>query len=454
MSLHVVILAAGKGTRMHSALPKVLHKIAGKPMVQHVIDTAHSLKAEKIHLVYGHGGDQMKMAIKDESLNWVYQSEQLGTGHAVNQAMPFIPDEADVLVLYGDTPLIESETLKNLIAVHKENGFGLLTVDLDNPTGYGRILRKDNFVYGIVEQKDASDEQRKIQEVNTGVMLAPVYGMKRWLSALTNNNAQGEYYLTDVIHSAYVDGVTIGTTQPSCNKEVEGANDRLQLATLERFYQKRSAEKLMRQGVSLIDPTRFDLRGFLICGHDVEIDINVIIEGNVSLGHNVKIGAGCILKDCSIADNSVISPYSIIEQSDLKKFCTIGPFARIRPGSVLEDDVHVGNFVELKNAKLGTGTKAGHLSYLGDSKIGNNVNIGAGTITCNYDGANKHQTVIGNDVFVGSDTQLVAPVNVADGVTIGAGTTVTRDIQQNELVISRVEQKHIQGWKRPIKNKK
>lgn len=454
MSLHVVILAAGKGTRMRSQLPKVLHPVAGKPMVQHVINTAQNLGAAKIHLVYGHGGEMMKQTIQNESLNWVLQSEQLGTGHAVNQAMPHIPDDADVLVLYGDTPLIELETLQDLLNVRRQAGFGLLTVNLANPTGYGRILRHNDSVCGIVEQKDASAEQLLIQEVNTGVVLAPAVGMRKWLSGLTNQNAQGEYYLTDVIAAAYADGVKIGTAQPLNAQEVEGANDRIQLARLERYYQQRAATALMKNGVTLIDPDRFDVRGELVCGEDVVIDVNVVIEGRVTLGDRVQIGAGCVLKNCSIAANSIISPYSVIEQSELKQGCTIGPFARIRPGSVLEEDVHVGNFVELKNAKLGIGTKAGHLSYLGDSEIGSNVNIGAGTITCNYDGANKHKTIIGNDVFVGSDTQLVAPVVVADGVTIGAGTTVTKDIQPHELVISRVPQLHIQGWKRPVKIKK
>ena len=454
MALHVIILAAGKGTRMRSSLPKVLHPVAGRPMVSHVIDTAKSLNAEKIHLVYGHGGEIMQARLHEPELAWVLQAEQLGTGHAVAQAMPGIPDDANVLVLYGDTPLITTTTLQLLLQTQPVDGIGLLTVTLPNPTGYGRILRVNEQVVGIVEQKDASPEQQAITEVNTGVLVAPAKQMKEWLSGLTNQNAQGEYYLTDVIAAAHQAGSSIQTAQPSCVQEVEGANNRLQLAQLERFYQKRAAEQLMLDGVTLLDPARFDLRGSLTCGDDVVLDANVIIEGHVELGHRVQLGAGCILKDCKIANDSIISPYTVIESSTLAEGCTVGPFARLRPGAELAAQAHVGNFVELKNAKLGLGSKAGHLSYLGDSEIGANVNIGAGTITCNYDGANKHKTIIEDDVFVGSDTQLVAPVKIAKGATLGAGCTITRDVGEDELVITRVPQRHITGWQRPVKQKK
>ncbi len=454
MSLHVVILAAGKGTRMRSSLPKVLHPVAGRPMVSHVIATAHQLGADAIHLVYGHGGELLQQRLDDASVQWVLQAEQLGTGHAVAQATPTIPDEAQVLVLYGDTPLITSATLQKLLAVQPVGGIGLLTVTLANPTGYGRIVREQGEVVGIIEQKDANAEQLAITEVNTGVLVAPANKLKQWLAALNCQNAQGEYYLTDVIAAAHRDGAAIATAQPAEAAETEGANNRLQLAALERFYQHREANRLMLEGVTLLDPARFDLRGTLVCGEDVILDTNVIIEGKVELGHRVHIGSGCVLKDCVIADDSIISPYTVIESSKLARATTVGPFARLRPGSVLGEEAHVGNFVEIKNTSLGFGSKAGHLSYLGDSEIGRDVNIGAGTITCNYDGANKHKTVIEDNVFVGSDTQLVAPVMVRKGATIGAGTTVTREIGENELVITRVPQRHIANWQRPVKIKK
>ena len=454
MSLHVVILAAGKGTRMRSSLPKVLHPVAGRPMVSHVIATAQQLGAEAVHLVYGHGGELLQQRLNDAQVTWVLQAEQLGTGHAVAQATPAIPDDAQVLVLYGDTPLITAATLEQLLAVQPAGGIGLLTVNLVNPTGYGRIVRENGAVVGIIEQKDASAEQLAISEVNTGVLVAPAAKLKQWLAGLTCQNAQGEYYLTDVIGAAHRDGAAIATAQPTEAAETEGANNRLQLAALERFYQRREADRLMLEGVTLLDPARFDLRGSLVCGEDVILDTNVIIEGQVELGHRVRIGTGCVLKDCVIADDSVISPYTVIESSKLARATTVGPFARLRPGSVLGEEAHVGNFVEIKNATLGFGSKAGHLSYLGDSEIGADVNIGAGTITCNYDGANKHKTIIEDNVFVGSDTQLVAPVTVRKGATIGAGTTVTREVGENELVITRVPQRHVANWQRPVKIKK
>ncbi|AIR60081.1 bifunctional N-acetylglucosamine-1-phosphate uridyltransferase/glucosamine-1-phosphate acetyltransferase [Cedecea neteri] len=452
-AMSVVILAAGKGTRMYSDLPKVLHTLAGKPMVQHVIDAANKSGAQRVNLVYGHGGDLLKQTLNDDSLNWVLQAEQLGTGHAMQMAAPFFADDEDILMLYGDVPLISLETLQRLREAKPQGGIGLLTVKLDDPTGYGRIARENGKVVGIVEHKDASEAQRKINEINTGILVANGADLKRWLGKLDNNNAQGEFYITDIIALAHGEGREIAAVHPDRLSEVEGVNNRLQLSRLERVYQTEQADKLLLAGVMLRDPARFDLRGELTHGRDVEIDTNVIVEGRVTLGNRVKIGTGCVIKNAVIGDDCEISPYTVIEDATLEAACTIGPFARLRPGAELAEGAHVGNFVEMKKARLGKGSKAGHLSYLGDAEIGDNVNIGAGTITCNYDGANKHKTIIGDDVFVGSDTQLVAPVTVASGVTIGAGTTVTRDIAENELVISRVKQKHIQGWQRPVKKK-
>lgn len=458
MNLSVVVLAAGKGTRMYSDLPKVLHKVAGKPMVKHVIDTAKSLDAENIHLIYGHGGDLMQERLKDEPVNWVLQAEQLGTGHAMQQAAPFFKDDENIVMLYGDAPLITKETLEELIAAKPENGIALLTVKLDNPTGYGRILREngssEGTVVGIVEQKDANEEQLKIQEVNTGVMVASGASFKKWLGRLDNNNAQQEYYITDVIAFANQDGFKVNAVQASEFMEVEGANNRLQLAALERFYQKTQAEKLMLGGVRVIDPARIDVRGEVEHGKDVEIDVNVILEGNVKLGNNVKIGAGTVLINCEIGDNVEVKPYSVIEDAKVGAKAAIGPFSRLRPGANLAEETHVGNFVEIKNAEVGKGSKVNHLTYVGDAEVGTNCNIGAGTITCNYDGANKFKTIIGDDVFVGSDSQLVAPVTIKSGATIGAGATVTKDVEENELVITRVPQRHIKNWERPKKKSK
>lgn len=452
-AMSVVILAAGKGTRMYSDLPKVLHTLAGKPMVQHVIDAANKLGAQRVNLVYGHGGELLKQTLRDDSLNWVLQAEQLGTGHAMQMAAPFFADDEDILMLYGDVPLISVDTLRRLREAKPQGGIGLLTVKLDDPTGYGRIARENGQVVGIVEHKDASEEQRKINEINTGILVANGADLKRWLGKLNNNNAQGEFYITDIIALAHAEGREIAAVHPDRLSEVEGVNNRLQLSRLERVFQTEQADKLLLAGVMLRDPARFDLRGELVHGRDVEIDTNVIVEGKVELGNRVKIGTGCVIKNAVIGDDCEISPYTVIEDATLEAACTIGPFARLRPGAELAEGAHVGNFVEMKKARLGKGSKAGHLSYLGDAEIGDNVNIGAGTITCNYDGANKHKTIIGDDVFVGSDTQLVAPVTVARGVTIGAGTTVTRDVAENELVISRVKQTHIQGWQRPVKKK-
>ena len=407
-ALSAVILAAGKGTRMYSDLPKVLHTIAGKPMVKHVIDTAHQLGAENIHLIYGHGGDLMRTHLANEQVNWVLQTEQLGTAHAVQQAAPFFKDNENIVVLYGDAPLITKETLEKLIKAKPENGIALLTVNLDNPTGYGRIIRE---------------------------------------------NAQGEYYLTDLIALANQDNCQVVAVQATDIMEVEGANNRLQLAALERYFQNKQASKLLLEGVMIYDPVRFDLRGTLEHGKDVEIDVNVIIEGSVKLGDRVKIGAGCVLKNVVIGNDVEIKPYSVLEDSAVGEKAAIGPFSRLRPGAELAAETHVGNFVEIKKSTVGKGSKVNHLTYVGDSEIGSNCNIGAGVITCNYDGANKFKTIIGDDVFVGSDTQLVAPVKVANGATIGAGTTITRDVSENELVITRVPQRHIQDWQRPTKKK-
>ncbi|ERK17014.1 MAG: bifunctional UDP-N-acetylglucosamine diphosphorylase/glucosamine-1-phosphate N-acetyltransferase GlmU [Pantoea sp.] len=452
-AMSVVILAAGKGTRMYSDLPKVLHTLAGKPMVQHVIDAATGLGAQQIHLVYGHGGDQLKAQLSGNTLNWVLQAQQLGTGHAMQQAAPWFADDEDIVMLYGDVPLISLETLQRLRSAKPAGGIGLLTVVLDNPTGYGRIVRENDTITGIVEQKDASPEQLKIQEINTGILIANGGDLKRWLSQLNNNNAQGEFYITDIIAMAHQEGRLVQAVHPARISETDGVNNRLQLAALERAYQAEQAEKLLLAGVMLRDPARFDLRGTLKHGRDVEIDTNVIIEGDVTLGDRVKIAAGCIIKNSVIADDCEISAYSVIEDANLAAACTVGPFARLRPGSELGEKAHVGNFVEMKKATLGKGSKAGHLSYLGDAEIGDDVNIGAGTITCNYDGANKSKTIIGDNVFVGSDTQLVAPVTVASGATIAAGTTVMKDVPAAVLVYNRKEQNQKAGWKRPEKKK-
>ncbi|PKG75560.1 bifunctional N-acetylglucosamine-1-phosphate uridyltransferase/glucosamine-1-phosphate acetyltransferase [Shewanella sp. GutCb] len=454
MALNVVILAAGKGTRMRSDLPKVLHPIAHKSMVQHVIDTAHDVGSDAIQLVYGYGADKLQAKLGEQQLNWILQAEQLGTGHAVAQANDNIADDDTVLILYGDVPLIQAATLDSLLAAREDGGLAILTVNLPNPMGYGRIVREADKVVGIIEQKDATTEQLAINEINTGIMAAPGKQLKSWLSQLSSDNAQGEYYLTDIVAMAHKDGVAITTAQPESAVEVEGANNRVQLAQLERAYQVRAAEKLMLEGANLRDPARIDIRGDVTVGMDVMIDINVIIEGKVIIGNNVTIGAGAILIDCEISDNAVIKPYSIIENAKVGVSASAGPFARLRPGAELKEDAHVGNFVEIKKAVLGKGSKAGHLAYIGDAQIGSGVNIGAGTITCNYDGANKFLTVIEDNVFVGSDTQLIAPVTIGKGATLGAGSTITKDVAADELVITRVKQRHISGWARPVKRSK
>ncbi|MDO6685818.1 MULTISPECIES: bifunctional UDP-N-acetylglucosamine diphosphorylase/glucosamine-1-phosphate N-acetyltransferase GlmU [unclassified Agarivorans] len=451
MNFSVVILAAGKGTRMRSTLPKVLHKLADKPMVQHVIDTAKKLKPDAIHLIYGHGGDLIQQQIQDPSLNWVEQAEQLGTGHAMQQAAPHFAANQPVVMLYGDTPLISEQTIQRLIEALPNNGIGLLTVDQADPTGYGRIVRENGSVAAIVEHKDATPEQLAITEVNTGVLVANSNDFTRWLAQLSNDNAQGEYYVTDIIEMATKEGNVVQAVQPDSIVEVQGVNDRVQLNGLERAYQKGQAEQLLRDGVSLADANRFDLRGELSIGNDCFIDINVIIKGKVTIGNNVTIEANAILIDCEIGDNVTIKANSIIEQASLAADASAGPFARLRPGAKLEQDAHVGNFVEMKKSTLGKGSKAGHLTYLGDTTVGAKVNIGAGTITCNYDGVNKFQTIIEDGVFIGSDTQLVAPVTVGKNATVGAGSTITSNVEPETLAISRTKQRNISGWQRPVK---
>ncbi|OOF23570.1 UDP-N-acetylglucosamine diphosphorylase/glucosamine-1-phosphate N-acetyltransferase [Salinivibrio proteolyticus] len=451
MQYSAVILAAGKGTRMYSNTPKVLHTLAGKPMVKHVIDTCQGLGAASIHLVYGHGGDTMKQVLADSDVNWCLQAEQLGTGHAVQQAAPHFRDDEQVLVLYGDVPLISEQTLTRLLEGQPEGGIGLLTVHQNDPTGYGRIVRENGEVVAIVEQKDATESQLAITEINTGVLVATGRDLRHWLSQLDNNNAQGEFYLTDVIALAHQQGRTIQAVHPVNAIEVEGVNNRLQLSRLEREYQKMQAEQLLLSGVMLIDPARFDLRGQLQCGLDVTIDANVIIEGNVTLGDNVTIGAGSVLIDCEIDDNTLVRPYSVIEGASVGEACTVGPFTRLRPGAELARDAHVGNFVEMKKSRLGEGSKANHLTYLGDTEVGRGVNIGAGVITCNYDGANKHKTVIKDNAFIGSDSQLVAPVVIGEGVTVGAGSTISKDVSDGQLIITRAKPRTIEAWQRPKK---
>jgi bifunctional UDP-N-acetylglucosamine pyrophosphorylase/glucosamine-1-phosphate N-acetyltransferase len=452
-ALNIVILAAGKGTRMYSDKPKVLHALAGKPLVQHVLERATELKPRQICVVYGHGGDAVPQAMSDYGAKFVIQEPQLGTGHAVQQAMAHLKDDSHTLVLYGDVPLTQAETLQQMQQAGE--GLVLLTVHLDNPTGYGRIVRNEQgAVQCIVEEKDANPEQRKITEVNTGILLAPTQKLREWLSKLGNNNAQGEYYLTDIVAMAVADGIPVSSTQPAQRWEVEGINNKSQLATLERVWQQTVAGKLMVQGVALADPARLDVRGNLSCGRDVEIDVGCIFEGDVTLGDRVRVGAYSIIRNSSIEQGTQIAAYSHIDSSEVGANCHIGPYARLRPGSKLHDDAHVGNFVEIKNSEIGQGSKANHLSYIGDSTVGCRVNIGAGTITCNYDGANKFRTIIEDDAFIGSDTQLVAPVTVGKGATIGAGSTITKDAPAGELTLSRSKQITINGWKRPQKVKK
>lgn len=454
MSLEIVILAAGQGTRMRSALPKVLHPVAGNSMLGHVIHSARQLDPQRIHVVIGHGADAVRERLAADDLNFVLQDKQLGTGHAVAQAVPFITADT-VLILYGDVPLIEVETLQRLLKQAGPEQLGLLTVELDDPTGYGRIVRDaSGKVTAIVEQKDADEAQRAITEGNTGILAVPGKRLGDWTGRLSNNNAQGEYYLTDVIAMAVSDGLIVATEQPDDAMEVQGANDRKQLAELERHYQLRAARRLMAQGVTLRDPARFDVRGEVTVGRDVLIDINVILEGRVVIEDDVVIGPNCVIKDCTLGKGAVIKANSHLDGAVMGEGSDAGPFARLRPGTVLEAKAHVGNFVELKNAHLGQGAKAGHLTYLGDAVIGARTNIGAGTITCNYDGVNKHKTVLGEDVFIGSNNSLVAPVDILSGATTAAGSTITQNVAPAQLAVGRARQKNIDGWKRPEKIKK
>lgn len=454
MTTTVIILAAGKGTRMRSNLPKVLQPLAGRPLLGHVIETAKKLQAANIITIYGHGGDLVRNAFNQEKVEWVEQTEQLGTGHAVKVTLPVLAKEGVSLILSGDVPCVQQSTLQKLVEASTKTGIGLVTLTLEDSTGYGRIVRKNGKIQAIVEHKDATEEQRQIKEINTGIYCVSNAKLHEWLPKLSNENAQGEYYLTDIVAMAIADGMEIASIQPEFAFEVEGVNDRIQLAALEREFQQHQAKTLMQQGVHLIDPSRFDLRGQLTVGKDVRIDINVIIEGECSFGDNVEIGAGCIIKNTQIAANTKVQPYSVFDSAVVGGNVQIGPFARLRPGAQLSDDVHIGNFVEVKNSSIGLGSKANHFAYLGDAEIGSGSNIGAGTITCNYDGANKHKTIIGDEVFIGTNNSLVAPVKIGNGATTGAGSTITRDVAEHALAVERSQQFTKENYQRPQKVKK
>jgi len=452
--VNIVILAAGPGKRMHSSTPKVLHRLAGRALLAHVLDTVRQLSPKVVCVVYGHGGELVRQAVEGNGAIWVMQEPQLGTGHAVMQAAPYLDERWPTLVLYGDVPLIRAETLKHLVEA-TGTGLGLLTATLDRPAGYGRILRNGKKVIGIVEEKDANARQRALREINTGIVVAPTKKLKSWLAKLQNNNAQKEYYLTDIVALATKERVAVKAIRADAAWEALGVNSRSQLAELERTYQRKLAAALMEQGVALADPSRCDVRGSLACGRDVAIDVNCVFEGEVKLGDGASVGANCVLKNVTVGAGTRIEPFCHLEDADIGEDCRIGPYARIRPGTRtrLAARVHIGNFVEVKASSIGAGSKANHLSYIGDSEVGSNVNVGAGTIVCNYDGANKHRTVIEDDVFIGSDTQLIAPVRVGRGATLGAGTTLTKDAPAGELTLSRVKQVSIPGWKRPAKKK-
>ncbi|MEM5452388.1 bifunctional UDP-N-acetylglucosamine diphosphorylase/glucosamine-1-phosphate N-acetyltransferase GlmU [Paraburkholderia guartelaensis] len=452
--MNIVILAAGMGKRMHSALPKVLHPLAGKPLLSHVIDTARTLSPTRLVVVVGHGGEAVREAVGAPDVQFALQAQQLGTGHALAQALPLLDANVPTLVLYGDVPLTRASTLKRLVDTAGENGYGILTVTLDDPTGYGRIVRDAaGKVERIVEQKDANEAQRKIAEINTGIVVTPTPPLAGWLAALKNDNAQGEYYLTDVVEAAIAAGHPAVTAQPDAEWETLGVNSKQQLAELERVHQRNVAEALLVAGVTLADPARIDVRGSLHCGRDVFIDVNCVFEGEVTLADNVSVGPNCVIRSASIGAGTRVDAYTHIENAAVGANAVLGPYARLRPGAKLADEVHVGNFVEVKNANIGVGSKANHLSYVGDADVGAGVNIGAGTITCNYDGANKHRTIIEDNVFVGSDTQLVAPVRVGRGVTIAAGTTVWKDVPEATLVLNEKTQIAKTGYVRPVKKK-
>ncbi|MBI1452620.1 bifunctional UDP-N-acetylglucosamine diphosphorylase/glucosamine-1-phosphate N-acetyltransferase GlmU [Acinetobacter sp. FL51] len=454
MSTSVIILAAGKGTRMRSSLPKVLQPLAGRPLLGHVIDTAKKLQAGNIITIYGHGGQLVQDAFAHENVQWVEQAEQLGTGHAVKVTLPVLPQDGLSLILSGDVPCITQQTLQKLLDASQISGIGLVTLTLPDASGYGRIVRENDKIQAIVEHKDASDEQRQIKEINTGIYCVSNAKLHEWLPKLSNNNAQGEYYLTDIVAMAIADGLEVASVEPERAFEVEGVNDRVQLAALEREFQAFQAKQLMQQGVHLIDPSRFDLRGNLSVGKDVRIDINVIIEGDCELGDNVEIGAGCVIKNTKIASGTKVQPYSVFDNAVVGEDAQIGPFARLRPGAKLANEVHIGNFVEVKNSSIGLGSKANHFTYLGDAEVGAGSNIGAGTITCNYDGANKFKTIIGDEAFIGSNSSLVAPVTIGNGATVGAGSVITRDVADYSLAVERSKQFAKENYPRPQKIKK
>ncbi len=449
--LQVVVLAAGQGKRMNSSLPKVVHPLAGRPLLSHVIETAGRLAPTRLCVVVGHGADVVRERLAQAGVEWAIQERQLGTGHAVMQALPHLEEGGTVLVLYGDVPLIASGTLRSLVDAAGNGRLALLTQELDSPKGYGRIVREGGRVVRIVEEKDASSEERAIREVNTGILAAPRARLAEWLARLSNDNAQGEYYLTDIVAAAVADGVAIEVRHPGAPHESLGVNSKAELAALERRFQMNEAAKLLESGVTLADPARIDVRGELACGRDVTIDVNCIFEGRVTLADGVKIGANCIVRDAAIGAGTEVKPFTLIEEASIGANARIGPYARIRPGAQLADEVHIGNFVEVKASSFGRGSKANHLAYIGDSSVGSGVNIGAGTITCNYDGANKHRTVIEDDVHIGSDVQLVAPVTVGKGATIAAGATIVKDVPPGGLTLTEAKQLTKPGWQRPRK---
>jgi len=452
MPLSIVILAAGQGKRMKSDLPKVLQPLAGQPMLAHVIATAKALHADAIHVVHGHGGELVKQALASEPVNWVLQAEQHGTGHAVAQAIPAIPDDHDVLVLFGDVPLVRAATLQQLVTQAGPRSIGLLTVVLDNPAGYGRIVRDNaGSVVRIVEEKDANTKERAIPEINTGLMIAPARSLRAWLAALKNDNAQGEYYLTDVIVMAVRSGMKVNAVISPTETEVLGVNDKVQLAKLEAALRAERANALMLEGVTLADPARVDIRGEVTVGRDVFIDVNVVLVGKVEIGDRARIGPNCYLKDCRIGADTELHPNCVIDRTSIGARCSIGPFARMRPGAELHDEVHIGNFVEVKNSIIGDGSKANHLTYLGDATVGRKVNVGAGSVTVNYDGANKWRTEIGDNAFIGSGSMLVAPIKIGAGANTGAGSTLTKEAPEGKLTLARAKQVTIEGWKRPEK---